>query len=80
MAYNTSHLQRTLDTWKRQFGREIDATLLRLIAPMGFEHINFNGVIVFPFAHYRTQLFAPQGHTRSRRSAGGGHSPPRPGH
>jgi TnpA family transposase len=79
MAYNTNHLQRTLDTFKRQSGREIDAKLLRHIAPMGFEHINFNGVIVFPFAHYRTQLFA-QGRARSRRSASGGKSPPRPGH
>ena len=25
---------------------------------MGFEHINFNGVIVFPFEHYRTQLLS----------------------
>jgi len=79
MAYNTNRLQRTLDTWKRQSGREIDAKLLRHIAPMGFEHINFNGVIVFPFAHYRTQLFA-QERARPRRSASGGRSPPRPGH
>ena len=27
---------------------------------MGFEHINFNGVIVFPFDHYRTQLLSPR--------------------
>jgi hypothetical protein len=64
----------------RQSGREIDAKLLRHITPTGFEHINFNGVIVFPFAHYRRQLFAPQGRARSRRNAGGGQSSPRPGH
>jgi hypothetical protein len=58
MAYNTSHLQRTLDTWRKQSGREVDASTLRFISPMGFEHINFNGVIVFPFEHYRTQLLA----------------------
>jgi hypothetical protein len=27
---------------------------------MGFEHINFNGVIVFPFQHYRAQLLTPR--------------------
>jgi hypothetical protein len=27
---------------------------------MGFEHINFNGVIVFPFDHYRGQLLSPR--------------------
>ena len=80
MAYNTSHLQRTLDTWKRQSSREIDGKLLRLISPMGFEHINFNGVIVFPFDHYRTQLFAPQWRVRSRRSAGADQTPPKPRH
>jgi hypothetical protein len=79
MACNTSHLQRTLDLWERQSGREVYAKLLRHIAPMGFEHINFNGVIIFPFAHYRTQLFAAQGRPRNHRGAGGGHSAPRPG-
>jgi hypothetical protein len=64
MAYNTSHLQQTLGLWKRQSGREVDAKLLRHIAPMGFEHINFNGVIILPFAHC---------------GAGGGQSAPRPG-
>ena len=68
MAYNTSHLQHTLETWKRQSGREIDAKLQRLISPMGFEHINFNGVIVFPFEHYRTQFLSPRSGFRSRRS------------
>jgi hypothetical protein len=33
---------------------------------MGFEHINFNGVIVFPFDNYRTQLLAPQCGVRGR--------------
>ena len=60
MAYNTSALQRTLDTWRKTSGREIDASIQRFISPMGFGHINFNGVIVFPFDHYRTQLLAPR--------------------
>jgi len=47
MAFNTSHLQGTLDTWKKQSGREVDPKLQHFISPMGFEHINFNGVISF---------------------------------
>jgi hypothetical protein len=39
---------------------------LRLISPMGFEHINFNGVIVFPFDNYRAQLLASQWGVRGR--------------
>jgi hypothetical protein len=65
MAYNTSCLQRTLDAWRKTSGREIDASILRFISPMGFEHINFNGVIVFPFDHYRTQLLRPRRRSRA---------------
>jgi TnpA family transposase len=68
MAFNTSYLQGTLDTWKKQSGREVDPKLQHFISPMGFEHINFNGVIVFPFDHYRTQLFAPRWGARARHS------------
>jgi hypothetical protein len=64
MAYNTSCLQRTLDAWRKTSGREIDASILRFISPMGFEHIDFNGVIVFPFDHYRTQLLTPRRRSR----------------
>ena len=70
MAYNTSALQRTLDTWRKTSGREIDASIQRFISPMGFGHINFNGVIVFPFEHYRTQLLAPRRASRSTRQDG----------
>jgi hypothetical protein len=68
MAYNTSCLQRTLDTWKKTSGREIDPGVLRFISPMGFEKINFNGVIVFPFQHYRSQLLATARGFRARSS------------
>jgi hypothetical protein len=66
MAYNTNHLQRTLDTWRKGSGREFDTSTQRFISPMGFEHINFNGVIVFPFDHYRTQLLSPHRGYRGR--------------
>ena len=67
MAYNTSCLQRTLDAWRKTSARQIDTGILRFISPMGFEHINFNGVIVFPFQHYADQLLTPRrgGRTRS---------------
>jgi hypothetical protein len=68
MAYNTSCLQRTLDTWRKESGREIDAAIQRFISPMGFEHINFNGVIVFPFQHYRAQLLTPRRGFRAQSS------------
>jgi TnpA family transposase len=69
MAHNTSSLQRTLNAWRKTSGRQIDAGILRFISPMGFEHINFNGVIVFPFQHYADQLLTPR-RGRRTRSAG----------
>jgi TnpA family transposase len=69
MAYNTSCLQRTLDSWRKTSGRQVDPAILRFISPMGFEKINFNGVIVFPFQHYRAQLLTPRRGGRSQ-SAG----------
>jgi hypothetical protein len=55
-----------LDTWRKTSGREIDPAILRFISPMGFGHINFNGVIVFPFEHYRAQLLAAARGFRAR--------------
>jgi hypothetical protein len=66
MAYNTNCLQRTLDAWRKTLSREIDPAILRFISPMGFGHINFNGVIVFPFEHYRPQLLASARGIRAR--------------
>ena len=66
MAYNTNCLQRTLDAWRKTSGRKIDPAILRFISPMGFGHINFNGVIVFPFEHYRAQLLAAARGFRAR--------------
>jgi len=69
MAYNAMNLQRTLDSWRKESNRLIDPSILRFISPMGFEHINFNGLIVFPFERYRAQLLAP------RRKARGAAAP-----
>ena len=60
MAYNTRCLQRALDDMQKRSSRLVDASIQRFISPMGFEHINFNGVLVFPFEHYRAQLLAPR--------------------
>jgi len=60
MTFNTNWLQRTLDTWRRESGREIPATIQRHIAPTGFKHINFNGVLMFPISRYRAQLLSPR--------------------
>jgi hypothetical protein len=68
MAYNTNCLQRTLDTLRRG-GRNIDVSVQHYISPMGFEHINFNGVLVFPFEHYRTQLISPRAGFKARTAA-----------
>lgn len=59
MVYNTNAFRRTLDSWRKSSAREIDASILRHDSPMGFKCISFNGVIVFPFDHYRTELLAP---------------------
>jgi hypothetical protein len=71
MAYSTSCLQRNLDTWRKESGRQITASLQRHVSPMGFEHINFNGVLVFPFEHYRSQLLSPRRGSRIRPIYGG---------
>lgn len=48
-------MQATLDLWLTQ-GRQIDSLVLHHITPMGFETINFGGVLVFPMDRYRSRL------------------------
>jgi TnpA family transposase len=55
MAWNTHQMQATLDGWRAQ-GREIDPQILHHITPMGFEGINFGGILVFPLERYRSRL------------------------
>src|ERR1039458_10159365 len=55
MAWNTHQMQATLDRWRAQ-GREIDPQILHHITPMGFEGINFGGILVFPLERYRSRL------------------------
>ncbi len=55
MAWNTHQMQATLDRWRAQ-GRQIDPQILHHITPMGFEGINFGGILVFPLERYRSRL------------------------
>ena len=48
-------MQATLDRWRVQ-NREIDPQILHHITPMGFEGINFGGILVFPLERYRSRL------------------------
>jgi len=56
IAWNTHALQVTLNRWHAEFGKKIDRATLRHITPMGFEHINFNGVLIFPRDRFRNRL------------------------
>ena len=55
MAWNTHQMQGTLDRWRLQ-NREIDPKIQHHITPMGFEGINFGGILVFPLERYRSRL------------------------
>jgi hypothetical protein len=55
MAWNTHQMQATLDRW-RAGGRQIDPKILHHITPMGFEEINFGGILVFPVDRHRSRL------------------------
>jgi hypothetical protein len=47
MARNTHQIQATLDRWRAE-GRQIDPQILHHVTPMGFQRINFGGILVFP--------------------------------
>jgi len=56
MAWNTHQMQATLDRWRATGEREIDAAVLSHLTPMGFEHINFDGVLTFPLGRHRARI------------------------
>jgi hypothetical protein len=49
-------LQATLNRWHAKLGKKIDRATPRHITPMGFERINFNGVLIFPLDRLRNRL------------------------
>jgi hypothetical protein len=55
IAWNTQALQAALDRRRAELG-ERSTDQLRRIPPAGFEHINFNGVPIFPRDNFRNRL------------------------
>ena len=68
MAWNTHQMQHTLDQWRTE-GRDIDLQILHHITPMGFEHINLAGVLVFPLERYKPRLLPSSSPSPSAMSA-----------
>jgi TnpA family transposase len=56
MAWNTHQMQATLERWRSAGQRQMDPGILAHLTPMGFEHINFDGVLSFPLEAYRSRL------------------------
>jgi len=56
MAWMTQRIQQVLDTWQEAGARRVEAEVLRHIAPVHFQDINFRGMMQFPMARYRGRL------------------------
>ena len=56
MAWNTARIQGSLDEWRAMNRRRTPAESLRHVSPAGFEHINFDGVFMFPVEQFRGLL------------------------
>ena len=64
MAWMTQRIQQVLDTWQEAGARRVDSEILRHIAPVHFEDINFRGTMQFPMSRYRSRLIpTPSSHT-----------------
>jgi TnpA family transposase len=55
MAWNTHQMQATLNRCRAD-GRDVSTDIQRHITPMGFENVNFDGILVFPLGAYRARL------------------------
>jgi hypothetical protein len=56
MAWNTHQMQATLDRWRMSGERNVDAAILSHITPMGFEKVNFDGVLAFSLEQHRARI------------------------
>jgi hypothetical protein len=56
MAWNTHQMQATLDRWRTSGGRNVDPAILSHITPMGFEKVNFDGVLAFSLEQHRARI------------------------
>jgi hypothetical protein len=68
MVWMTQNIQRVLDAWHHAGTRRVEGYLLRHIAPVHFQGINFRGVLQFPVARYRNRLILTAS-SRARRRA-----------
>jgi TnpA family transposase len=62
IAWNTRHLQETVEQW-RTSGKEVQDEWLAHIGPAAFSHINFRGTFRFGLERYRSALIIDR-HTR----------------
>jgi hypothetical protein len=62
MAWITQRIQQVLDTRQHAGARRVEPEVLRHIAPVHFQDINFRGVMQFPMVRYRGRLI--RGSTR----------------
>jgi TnpA family transposase len=58
MAWMTQRIQQVLDTWHQAGLGRVEPEILRHIAPVHFQDINFRGQMQFPLARYRSRLIA----------------------
>ena len=56
MAWMTQRIQQVLDTWQEAGALRVDPEVLRHIAPVHFQDINFRGMMQFPMARYKSRL------------------------
>jgi hypothetical protein len=56
MAWNTHQMQAILDRWQATCERTVDPLTASHLTPMGFEHINFDGVLAFPLTRHRARI------------------------
>jgi TnpA family transposase len=66
LAWNTYHIQRAVEEWRRS-KRPIDDAILRHIGPARFGHINFRGTFRFGIERYRQLLLQPGKSQRIQR-------------
>jgi TnpA family transposase len=71
MAWMTQRIQYVLDAWHGAGTRRVEPEILRHIAPVHFQGINFRGVMQFPLARYRSRLI-PAMSSREGQGTNGG--------
>ena len=79
MGWMTQNIQRVLDARHHAGTRRIEVDLLRHMAPVYVQRINFRGVVQFPVARYRNCLIlTTPSRARRRANAATGDEPQSP--